>query len=81
MHKHLSYVEDLLCSRRLVGRDPAPPWDTVDWDSDPDWDRHSAAEDTPEQLLTLWQDAVARPRSLVTEALADGGEELCNEES
>ncbi len=27
----------------------------------------------PEQLLTLWQDAVARSRSLVAEALADGG--------
>jgi Protein of unknown function (DUF664) len=36
-----------------------------------DW--HSAAEDTPEQLQTLWRDAVARSRALVTEALADGG--------
>jgi len=42
----------------------------VDWDADPDWDWHSAAEDTPEQLLTLWRDTVAR--SLVAEALADG---------
>ena len=39
----------------------------------PDWDWHSAAGDTPEQLRTLWQDAVARSRSLVGEALADGG--------
>ena len=45
----------------------------MDWKADPDWDWHSAAEDTPEQLLTLWQDAVARSRSVVTEALADGG--------
>ena len=45
----------------------------MDWDADPDWDWHSAAADTPEQLLTLWQDAVARSRSAVTEALADGG--------
>ena len=71
--KHLAYVEDLWCSRRLHGRDPQPPWDTVDWKADPDWDWHSAAEDTPEQLQTLWQDAVARSRALVTEALADGG--------
>jgi uncharacterized damage-inducible protein DinB len=71
--KHLAYVEDLWCSRRLLGRDPAPPWDTVDWDADIDWDWNSAAEDTPEQLRALWRDAVARSRSLVTEALADGG--------
>jgi uncharacterized damage-inducible protein DinB len=73
MLKHLAYVEDLWCSRRLHGRDPAPPWDTVDWDADRDWEWHSASEDTPEQLHMLWQGAVARSRSLVTEALADGG--------
>ena len=73
MLKHLTYVEDLWCSRRLHGRDPQPPWDTVDWDADVDWDWHSAAEDSPEQLHALWQDAVARSRALVTEALADGG--------
>ncbi len=71
--KHLAYVEDYWCSRRLHGRDPAPPWDTVDWKADPDWDWHSAAEDSPEQLLALWQDAAARSRLLVAEALAEGG--------
>ena len=65
MLKHLAYVEDLWFSRFLHGRDPQPPWDTVDWKADPDWEWHSAAEDTPEQLLALWQDAVDRSRSLV----------------
>lgn len=32
-----------------------------------------AADDTPEELLTLWQDAGARSRSQVAEALVDGG--------
>ena len=73
MLKHLSYVEDLWCSRWLHGQDPVPPWNSVDWGADVDWDWHSAADDTPEQLLALWQDAVARSRSLVTGALADGG--------
>ena len=73
MLKHLAYVEDVWCSRRLYGRDPQPPWDTVDWKADPDWDWHSAAEDSPEQLRALWRGAVARSRSLVVEALADGG--------
>jgi uncharacterized damage-inducible protein DinB len=71
--KHLALVEDDYFSRRLHGRELGPPWDMVDWDADPDWDWHSAAEDTPEQLLTLWQNAVKRSRSAVTEALDDGG--------
>jgi len=71
--KHLAQVEDAHFSRLLLGREPGPPWDTVDWDADPDWEWHSAAADTPAQLLALWQDAVARSRSLVAAALADGG--------
>jgi uncharacterized damage-inducible protein DinB len=71
--KHLALVEDDYFSRRLLGRELGLPWNMVDWDADPDWDWHSAAEDTPEQLLTLWQDAVTRSRSAVAEALADGG--------
>ncbi len=70
--KHLAYVESDWFSRWLYGRDRQAPWDTVDWKADPDWEWHSAAEDSPEQLLALWQDAVARSRSLVAEALADG---------
>jgi uncharacterized damage-inducible protein DinB len=73
MLKHLAYVEDLWSSRWLHGRDPQPPWDTVDWKADQDWDWHSAAGDTPEQLHALWRDAVERSRSLVAEALADSG--------
>jgi uncharacterized damage-inducible protein DinB len=73
MLKHLAFVEDVWCSRRLHGHDRQPPWDTVDWAADPDWDWHSAAADSPEQLLALWEDAVARSRSLVADALVDGG--------
>ena len=71
--KHLAYVEDAWFSRWLHGRDRQPPWDTVDWKADPDWDWHSAAQDSPEQLLSLWQAAVDRSRSLVADALAEGG--------
>jgi uncharacterized damage-inducible protein DinB len=73
MLKHLSYVEDIWFSRMLHRRDPHPPWDTVNWKADRDWDWRSAAEDSPEELLKLWRDAVERSRSLVAEALADGG--------
>jgi uncharacterized damage-inducible protein DinB len=71
--KHMAYVEDLWFSRQLHGREPHPPWDTVDWKADVDWDWHSAADDTPDELRALWQEAVERSRSLVEEALADGG--------
>jgi uncharacterized damage-inducible protein DinB len=70
--KHLALVEDEYFSRRLLGRQFGPPWDNVDWDADPDWEWHSAAHDTPEQLLTVWQDSVTRSRSAVEEALAEG---------
>jgi hypothetical protein len=60
--KHLALVEDEYFTRRLLGRDLGPPWDSVDWDADPDWEWHSAAADSPEQLYALWRDAVARSR-------------------
>ncbi|MEP6665810.1 MAG: DUF664 domain-containing protein [Nocardioidaceae bacterium] len=61
--KHLALVEDDYFSGRLHGREPSPLWGTVDWDAGRDWEWHSADEDTPEQLLTLWQDTVTRSRS------------------
>ena len=73
MLKHLAYVEDYWFSQRLHGNDRRPPFDTVDWKADPDWEWHSAAQDTSEQLFALWQDSTARSRSMVAEALADGG--------
>jgi uncharacterized damage-inducible protein DinB len=72
MLKHMALVEAGWFSRALHGHDRQPPWDTVDWAADPDWDWHSAAHDSPEELLALWQDAVDRSRALVAESLATG---------
>ena len=71
--KHLALVEDEYFSGRLLGQELGSPWDAVDWDADPDWEWHSAADDSPQQIYALWQEAVTRSRSAVTEALADGG--------
>ncbi len=68
--KHLAYVEDDWFDRWLLGRDRRPPWDVVDWAADPDWEWHSAAQDSPEQLLALWRGAVERSRDAVAEATA-----------
>jgi len=75
MMKHLALVEDYWFTQWLTGRDSEPPFDAVDWDADPDWDWHSAVDDTPEQLRTLWRDAVARSNNQIAEALGAGGME------
>jgi uncharacterized damage-inducible protein DinB len=71
--KHMAYVESHWFSRALHGHDRQPPWDAVDWTAHPDWEWESAADDTPEQLHAHWQATVERSRSLVADALSDGG--------
>jgi Protein of unknown function (DUF664) len=70
---HLAWVEDSWFTWRLHRRDPGAPWNAVDWAADPDWDWRTAAADSPEQLLAIWQGSVARSRALVDGALAAGG--------
>jgi len=70
--KHMAYVEDWWFSHALHGQDKQPPWNTVDWKADRDWEWHSAADDSPEQLRTLWNTAVERSRALVADALTTG---------
>jgi len=71
--KHLARAEEQMCSTKLSGAPPGAPWDTADWDTDPDWDFTSAASDTPEQLYALWDSTVERSRARLGAALADGG--------
>jgi uncharacterized damage-inducible protein DinB len=71
--KHMALVEDDWFAKWLRAGDRLPMWDAVDWKADVDWDWHSAADDSPDQLRQLWLDAVARSRSLVAEALSEGG--------
>lgn len=70
--KHLALVEDDYFSHRLWGNDYQPVWN-VDWDSDPDWEWRTAADDSPEELVALWTDTVARSRTLIAKALSEGG--------
>jgi uncharacterized protein DUF664 len=75
--KHLALLEDDYFSHRLLGKSPGPPWDRVDWDADPqcrpsvEW--RSAADDTPEELMSLWETAVERSRETVASVIAEGG--------
>ncbi|WP_304119032.1 DUF664 domain-containing protein [Mycolicibacterium bacteremicum] len=76
--KHLARAEAQRFGPDLDDSPMGAPWDTVyqneaDWDADPDWDFTSAARDSPQQLYTLWDDTVARSRTRLAAALADGG--------
>ena len=73
MVKHLALVEDGWFWQSLHGRPLPPPWDTADFGADPDWEWHTAAEQSPEELRALWEAAVARSRAAVAEALGEGG--------
>ncbi len=73
MMKHLALVEDGWFSHSLFANPYAAPWDAVDWESDPDWEWRTAADDSPEVLRGLWESAVERSRQLFADALADGG--------
>ena len=71
--KHLALVEDDWLSYKLWGHEHSTPWHGVDWDADPDWEWHTAAQDSPERLYGLWDEAVARSWAFVAQALEDGG--------
>lgn len=70
--KHLALVEDNWFQWRLWGSMPEP-WRSVDWDATPDWEWHTAQDDTPAALFGLWEAAVARARTSIGAAYADGG--------
>ena len=73
MLKHLALVEDSWFTRVFLEKDRPAPWNAVDWDADPDWEWRTAADDSPEELLQLWQDSIARSRAVLADALATGG--------
>jgi uncharacterized damage-inducible protein DinB len=76
MLKHLAYVEDSWFTEVVAGRPSPPPWNGPQMDADPDWDWHSAADDTGAQLRSLWAECVQRSRDAVAEELARGVEAL-----
>lgn len=71
--KHLALIEDYRIAKHLTGGRMGGPWKQEDFDADPDWEWHSAVNDSPEELYALWRGAVERSRSAWTRALADGG--------
>jgi len=71
--KHLSFAEDYMFATKMRGEAPGEPWNSVDWDADPDWPFTSAAADPPEDLYVMWDATVERSRARLRAALAEGG--------
>lgn len=69
--KHLALVEDVYSARRLLGEPLGAVWDEVPDDPDAEWS--TAADDDPDLLYMLYDDAVARARERYAVALARGG--------
>jgi hypothetical protein len=70
MVKHLAYVENWWFGTNLAGV-TTEPWASVDWHADEDWDWHSAADDTPEQLWALWAAEVAAADAIIRDSDLD----------
>jgi len=67
--KHLARVEDSWIQERFVGGSKLEPWAGAPFDGDPDWDWHSAKDDSAEYLHKLYESACERSRT----AIADSG--------
>ena len=72
MLKHLTFVEFWWFEAIARGEPTSEPWVSVDWDADPDWDWHSAAQDSAADLRALWSRQVEGSRQIVVGLLADG---------
>ncbi|HLZ38451.1 MAG TPA: DinB family protein [Mycobacteriales bacterium] len=62
---HLALVEDWWFRMRFLGLPPAEEWVHADWDSDPDWEFHTAVDLEPDELRRRYTDACARSRAVV----------------
>jgi uncharacterized damage-inducible protein DinB len=71
--KHMALVEDWWFSVVLLGNEDAEPWREVDWDDDPDWEFRTAADDSPEELRRLLDEAIAAADRNIRQVLDDGG--------
>src|SRR3954464_9442842 len=67
--KHMAYVEDYWFTETVAEQPSPSPWADVDWKADNDWEWHSAAQDSGEQLRALWAERVEHARGTVTREL------------
>jgi uncharacterized damage-inducible protein DinB len=73
MMKHLALNEVGWFGATLAGTPYPAPFDSVDWDADPDWEWRTAADDSPVELRALYDDCCRRADAAIDEALARDG--------
>jgi uncharacterized damage-inducible protein DinB len=71
--KHVALVEADWLAVKLAGEEYGAPWDTVDFDADPEWEWRTGALDSPDEIYALWRAAVERSRELVVEVIKERG--------
>ena len=68
--KHLARMEDLWFGHKLTGRPVSEPWASAPFQTDPDWDFHSADEDSLIEVHNLYARACATSRELSADYLS-----------
>ena len=63
--KHMALVEDSWFTIRFADQPITDPWGDADWDLDQDWEMTTALDDSPQDLLNLFDIACDRSRAVV----------------
>jgi uncharacterized damage-inducible protein DinB len=71
--KHMALVEADWMAVKLAGQEYGAPWDTVDFEADPDWEWRTGALEAGTDVLEIWRQAVLRSRELVTQMIRERG--------
>ncbi|WP_296602071.1 DinB family protein [Nocardioides sp.] len=71
MLKHLAWVEAFWSRRVFLGQPMAEPWASGGWKDDDDWEWHSAVDDSPEDLWSLFEAEVAAADEIYAAAHLD----------
>jgi uncharacterized damage-inducible protein DinB len=69
--KHLALVEDSWITERFAGLPLPEPWASAPFETDEDWDFHSAAADSPGTLRELYRAACARSNAAIESVALD----------
>jgi len=71
--KHLALVEGHWATEVFAGGRMGAPWDSADWEADPDWEMTTAAQESPEELRRLYDAEIAAADAIYRRAIEDGG--------
>ena len=71
--KHMAIVEDFVFTHKLTGSSLGEPWDSTFDESVADWEFVTASQDSPEELIRLWDEAVVRANSRIDNAISTAG--------